>query len=82
MGPPNAGKSYFVRALKCALLTYGQIASMNRHHQFPLNNCINKRILHWDEPNFEPSMAETLKLLFSGNKLATNIKYHTTKKLN
>lgn len=74
-GPPNSGKSYFVRALKCSLITYGQVATMNRHHQFPLNNCVNKRILHWDEPNFEPAMAETLKLLFSGDELATNIKY-------
>lgn len=75
LGPPNSGKSYFTRALKCSLLTYGQVATMTRHHQFPLNNCINKRVLHWDEPNFEPIMAETLKLIFSGDEVSTNIKY-------
>lgn len=48
---------------------------MNRNSSFPFNNCINKRILHWDEPNFDPNVLETLKKLFSGNEFPANVKY-------
>lgn len=48
---------------------------MNRNSSFPFNNCINKRILHWDEPNFDPNALETLKKLFSGNEFPANVKY-------
>lgn len=48
---------------------------MNRYSQFPFNNCINKRILHWDEPSFEPSALESLKMLFSGDETPANIKH-------
>lgn len=57
------------------MITSGQIANMNRNSSFPFNNCINKRVLHWDEPNFEPCALEDLKLLFSGDEFSVNIKY-------
>lgn len=75
VGPPSSGKTYFARILKHAMITSGQIANMNRNSTFPFNNCVNKRLLHWDEPNFEPSAIENLKLLFSGDELSANIKY-------
>lgn len=74
-GPPNAGKSWFVRLIKSAMIVYGQIANMNRHSQFPFNNCVNKRFLHWDEPNFEPYALETLKTIFSGDETSANVKH-------
>lgn len=35
----------------------------------------NKRVLYWDEPNFEPAAIETLKMLLAGDKCPANIKY-------
>lgn len=77
VGPPSSGKTMFARLIKEALITSGQIANMNRNTQFPFNNCINKRVLHWDEPSFNPESLEDLKMLFSGDELSVNVKYES-----
>lgn len=48
---------------------------MNRYSQFPFNNCLNKRVLHWDEPNYEPSAEEMIKTMLSGDETSANVKY-------
>lgn len=48
---------------------------MNRNSGFPFNNCLNKRILHWDEPSFDPSALEDFKMLFPGDELPCSVKY-------
>lgn len=75
VGPASSGKTFFVKRLKEAMITSGMIANMNRNSSFPFNNCCNKRLLHWDEPSYEPSALEQLKQLFSGDDLSVNIKY-------
>lgn len=75
VGAPSSGKTYFAKLLKDACVTSGQILNMNKNSQFPFNNCVNKRLLHWDEPNFSPDYLEDLKMLFSGDDLPCNIKY-------
>lgn len=75
IGPPSSGKTYFTRMIKEALITSGQMLNMNRNSNFPFNNCINKRVLLWDEPSFDPSAIETLKTLFSGDETVANRKY-------
>lgn len=75
IGPPSSGKTYFARIIKEALIVSGMIANMNNRCGFPLNNCINKRVLHWDEPSFDPGAIETIKCIFSGDELSTPVKY-------
>lgn len=75
IGEPSSGKSFFARLVMGICLSVGIIGNMNKFNQFPLNNCINKRLLYWDEPNFEGKATEDLKLLFSGNELSVAQKY-------
>lgn len=75
VGPPSSGKTYFARIIKEALITSGQIKNMSKNSSFPFNNCLMKRILHWDEPSFDPSALEDLKMLFSGDELIVAAKY-------
>lgn len=51
IGPPSCGKTWFARLIKEACITSGQITNMSRNSSFPFNNCVNKRVLHWDEPS-------------------------------
>lgn len=74
-GPASSGKTYFVRIIKEALITSGQLLNPSRLSQFPFNNCINKRILVWDEPAYDLSSLEMLKTLFSGDDTIANKKY-------
>lgn len=73
-GKKSAGKSYFASTLRGISLTVGQITNMNKNYSFPFNNCVNKRLLYWDEPFFESAAEENLKILFSGNLLSVAVK--------
>lgn len=75
IGAPSSGKTYFARIIKEALIISGTISNMSNRSNFPFNNCVNKRVLHWDEPAFDPSALESLKCLFSGDELSVNIKF-------
>lgn len=74
-GPPSSGKTYFVRFVSSFFLSIGQVRNFNRNDSFPLNDCTDKRILIWDEPNYTRENLETIKMLFSGDNTPANVKY-------
>lgn len=75
LGPPNSCKTLFAQIISEFCICVGKIANFNKYSQFPLQNCINKRLLYWDEPDCEPSGLETIKMLFAGDPCAANIKF-------
>ena len=75
--PPNSGKTWFVDMLTAFYLNVGQVNNFNRNSQFPLNDCVNRRVLVWNEPNIEPSAMETVKMLLGGDPCPANVKYQS-----
>lgn len=75
LSPPNAGKNYFIDAVIHFYLNFGQIGNFNKYSSFPLQECVNRRILFWNEPSAEPAAFETLKMLFGGDTCNAKIKY-------
>lgn len=71
----KCGEKFFYRFSLAFYFNYGQIANFNRFQQFPLQDCVKRRILYWNEPNFEPSSTETLKLILGGDNCPAKIKY-------
>lgn len=76
-GPSNGGKTLFSKICASLCLVKGQIANFNKYCQFPLQDCVDKRILIWDEPNCEPAAFDTCKMLFAGDPTMANIKYQS-----
>lgn len=76
-GPSNGGKTLFAKICASLCLVKGQIANFNKYCQFPLQDCVDKRILIWDEPNCEPAAFDTCKMLFVGDPTMANIKYQS-----
>lgn len=75
VGEPNSGKNYFFDAVCHFMINFGVIANWNRHNSFPLQDCLNRRLLFWNEPNFEDGVEETLKMLFGGDQCPARVKY-------
>jgi hypothetical protein len=50
---------------------------MPKNNQFPLDNCFNKVVLYFNEPNFENSFRETLLMLFAGDPISEKAKYRS-----
>lgn len=75
LGEPNSGKNFFFDAVVQSCVNYGIICNWNRYNSFPLQDCPNRRVLMWNEPNFEDGVTETLKMLFGGDQCPARIKY-------
>lgn len=75
LGEPNSGKNFYFDSIIASCIASGQIGNFNRFNNFPLMECVNKRILLWNEPNCEPGAFDTLKMLFGGDSLSVRVKY-------
>lgn len=75
LSAPNAGKNYFFDAVIHLFINFGQVGNFNRYQQFPLMDCVDRRIILWNEPIMEPCAEETLKLLLGGDMCPAKIKY-------
>lgn len=74
ISPPSAGKNYFFDAIRDFYLSAGQMNNPNKYNQFAYQDCHNRRIIVWNEPNYEPRETENLKMLFAGDNISANVK--------
>lgn len=72
LSPPNAGKNDF---LMQSYINFGQTGNYNKYNNFPLMECINRRIILQSEPHCESSAFETMKILFGVDTLNVKVKY-------
>lgn len=76
-GPPSSGKNFWFDCLCNFYLIRGQMMNINRNESFPYMDCVDKRIIMWNEPNIceSPSTMDTLKMLFGGDYCLASVKY-------
>lgn len=74
ISPPSAGKNFFFDAIRDYYLNAGQMNNPNKYNQFAYQDCTNRRIIIWNEPNYELRETENLKMLFAGDNLSANVK--------
>lgn len=72
---PSAGKNFFFDMLLALLMNYGQLGCANKHNVFAFQEAPNKRILLWNEPNYESSVIDTLKMMFAGDPYTVRVKH-------
>lgn len=75
LGPPASGKNFFFDSYVNFFISVGYIGNFNKYCNFPLQDCVNKRILMWNEPNIECGAWDTLKMLLGGDPLNVKVKY-------
>lgn len=51
------------------------MGNFNRIRSFPLMECVDRRIILWNEPVMEPSAIETLKMILGGDTTNAKVKY-------
>lgn len=74
ISPPSAGKNFFFDGVRDYYLNAGQMNNPNKYNQFAYQDCHNRRVIFWNEPNYEPREIENLKMLFAGDNLSANVK--------
>lgn len=73
--PPSAGKNFFIDMICAIIVNYGQLGQANRHNLFAFQEAPNKRMLIWNEPNYESSMTDTIKMMFAGDPYNVRVKH-------
>lgn len=71
---PNAGKNFFFDTFLNYLWNYGQLGNMNRTNNFPCQEAPNKRVILWNEPNYEAYFTDFLKMLLGGDTCHVRVK--------
>lgn len=80
IGPANSGKHFWVDGLCDFSLNPGKMENPNRCNvQFAFSQCHNRRILKWDECNFDHYFDPTVLNLLQGKPFMANMKYKNTK---
>ena len=57
------------------MLNKGQLGRANRHNQFAFQDAFAKRIIIWNEPNYETALTDMLKMMTAGDAYNVNVKH-------
>lgn len=72
---PSAGKNYFFDMIFALVMNYGQLGTANKHNLFAFQEAPNKRLIVWNEPNYESSVTDTLKMMTAGDPYTVRVKH-------
>lgn len=75
LSAPNAGKNFFFDSFIHFCINFGQMGNFNRYCSFPLMECVDRRVILWNEPVMEASAVETLKMILGGDTVNAKVKY-------
>ncbi|KAE9530106.1 hypothetical protein AGLY_011568 [Aphis glycines] len=65
--PPSAGKNFFFDAVASYFLNYGMFGTANKNNNFTWADGAGKRLVIWNEPNYEQAHIEKMKELLGGD---------------
>lgn len=72
--PASAGKNFFFDTVFTLLLNLGQLGTANKSNNFAFQDAANRRVILWNEPNYESSCTDYLKTLFEGGDTKVRVK--------
>jgi len=75
LAPPNAGKNYFFDAVASFFINYGYLGTANKTNNFAFMEAAGKRLVLWNEPNYESNHVNELKALLGGDSCRVSVKY-------
>lgn len=75
MGPPSSGKNFFFDMVLCFYWNKGQIGNPNKYNNFAYQEAAGKRILMWNEPNYESRETDTIKMMLGGDSYTVKVKF-------
>lgn len=75
VSPPSAGKNFFFDAVASYFLNYGMFGTANKTNNFSWADGAGKRLVLWNEPNYETFHVEKIKELLGGDTTRVHVKY-------
>jgi len=73
--PPSSGKNYFFDAVAAFFINYGVLGTANKTNTFAFQEAAGKRLIIWNEPNYEANHVNEMKALLGGDCCKVAVKY-------
>lgn len=75
--PPSSGKNFFFDFVLNFFLIRGQMMNIRKGESFPYMDCVDRRVIMFNEPNIaeSPATMDTLKMLFGGDFCPAAVKF-------
>lgn len=74
-GPPSCGKTWFFNMVTDYCMNVGYMLNLTREtHRFALENCLNRKLIMWNEPQVAEGFQERLKTILGGDRTFTEVK--------
>lgn len=74
--PASGGKNFFIDMICGIVMCYGQLGQANKNNLFAFQEAPNKRLLLWNEPNYESSLTDTIKMMLGGDPYTVRVKHN------
>nr|ASU47551.1 ORF1 [Lone star tick densovirus 1] len=75
VSPPGGGKNFFFDCVADWYLNVGYLGNFNKYTSFPFQDCRDRRVIIFNEPNIDPAGYETVKMIMGGDPVSANVKY-------
>lgn len=75
VSPPSGGKNFFFDMVLSFYWNKGQLGNPNKNNTFAYQEAVGKRILLWNEPNYESAETDMLKMVLGGDNYTVKVKY-------
>lgn len=72
--PPSAGKNFFFDMIFGFMINVGQFHTANKTNSFPFQDGPNRRVILWNEPNYDTAVLEDMKKLLGGDLSNVKVK--------
>lgn len=72
--PHTSGKNFFFDNCIDYFLNKGQFTRANKHCSFPFQDGAQRRIILWNEPNYESAYTDMLKMILGGDAYNVKVK--------
>ena len=74
-GPPSCGKTWFFNMVTDFCMNVGYMLNLTRDtNRFALENCVNRKLIVWNEPQVAEGFQERLKTILGGDRTYTEVK--------
>lgn len=75
LSPPSAGKNFFFDTVAAFFLNYGVFGTANKTNHFSWADGAEKRLIRWNDPNYDQYHTEKIKELLGGDTTRIRVKY-------